>query len=176
MNIENTVICVDWDDLQNVVETAYQGEDDLSKDFYDWYLKKNEYLLKKGYIKFWNDGIIHCIVRFDLTEPDEAEFEIVTEYGKKICLFYFEREKNLTLDPGSIEIDIDFYNPAAATDEMFLSKFEITEIDDKHVKAVCYGEEISPEKSGTVVKAVTYHNFKFEKTKEGYKATISFDI
>ena len=65
---------------------------------------------------------------------------------------------------------------AVDTEEMFFSKFEITEIDNKHVKAVCYGEEISPEKSGTVVKAVTYHNFKFEKTKEGYKARVSFDI
>lgn len=62
------------------------------------------------------------------------------------------------------------------TDQVFFNKFEILEIDEKHLKAKCYGEPITPEKGETVVKAVTYHQFKFEKTKEGYKARVSLDI
>ena len=64
------------------------------------------------------------------------------------------------------------------TDELFFSKFEILEIDKngKYLKAKCYGEPITPEKGETVVKAVTYYKYKFEKTKKSYKARVSLDI
>ncbi len=62
------------------------------------------------------------------------------------------------------------------TEEMFFSKFEVTEIDEKHLKAKVYGEDMVQEKGGTVVKAVTYYKYKFEKTKEGYKVNVSLDI
>jgi len=62
------------------------------------------------------------------------------------------------------------------TEEMFFKKFEIKEIKGNSVKAVAYGEPITPAKSGTVVKAVTYYKFKMEKTEDGLKATVSLDI
>ncbi len=61
-------------------------------------------------------------------------------------------------------------------EEMFFSKFRVVEIDDTHLVAYIYGEEITPEKGETVVKAVTYHQYKFEKTDDGYKVRVSFDI
>ncbi len=61
-------------------------------------------------------------------------------------------------------------------EEMFFSKFEIKKISDKELEAEVYGEPLSKEKSGTVVKAVTYYNFKLEKIDKGYKASISVDI
>lgn len=60
--------------------------------------------------------------------------------------------------------------------EMFFSKFDIKKISDKELEADVYGEPISKEKSGTVVKAVTYYEFNLEKTKKGYKAVVSLDI
>ena len=60
--------------------------------------------------------------------------------------------------------------------EMFFSKFDIKKISDKELEADVYGEPISKEKSGTVVKAVTYYEFNLEKTKKGYKAVVSVDI
>ena len=60
--------------------------------------------------------------------------------------------------------------------EMFFSKFEILEVSEKRLKAKIYGEKISPEKGETVVKAVTYHNFKLEKNKKGYLVRVVFDI
>jgi len=60
--------------------------------------------------------------------------------------------------------------------EMFFSKFDIKKISDKELEADVYGESISKEKSGTVVKAVTYYEFNLEKTKKGYKAVVSLDI
>lgn len=64
------------------------------------------------------------------------------------------------------------------TEELFFSKFEILEIEKKgkYLKAKCYGETITPEKGETVVKAVTYYKYKFEKTKKGYKVRVSLDI
>ncbi|MFC1723743.1 archease [Nanoarchaeota archaeon] len=61
-------------------------------------------------------------------------------------------------------------------EEMFFSKFKVVEIDEKHLVAYAYGEDVVPEKGETVVKAVTYHQYKFEKLPEGYKVRVSFDI
>ena len=61
-------------------------------------------------------------------------------------------------------------------EEMFFSEFEINRISDTHLRAKLYGEEISAEKGETVVKAVTYHNFKFEKTPEGFLTQVVVDI
>lgn len=59
---------------------------------------------------------------------------------------------------------------------MFFSRFIVEKIDEKSLKAKIYGEPASPEKGETIVKAVTYYKFNVEKTKEGYKATVSLDI
>jgi SHS2 domain-containing protein len=61
-------------------------------------------------------------------------------------------------------------------ESMFFSKFTITEISDRHLVAFAYGEDISPEKGNTVVKAVTYHQFSFKKTEDGYVCRVSLDI
>lgn len=62
------------------------------------------------------------------------------------------------------------------TKGMFFSKFEILELDEKHVKAKAFGEPITPEKGETVVKAVLYYGFKLEKVKKGYVARVGCDI
>ncbi len=62
------------------------------------------------------------------------------------------------------------------TEEMFFSRFDVNEISENHLKANIYGEPISPEKAGVVVKGVTYYKLKIEKIKNNYKATISLDI
>ncbi len=60
--------------------------------------------------------------------------------------------------------------------EMFFSKFRVIEIDDKHLVAFVYGEPVSREKGKTVVKAVTYYEFKLEKSSSGYVCRASLDI
>jgi len=89
----------------------------------------------------------------------------------------------------AVEIKVKAHNPeemmiswlqelisAVDLKDMFFSKFKVTEIDDKHLKAKCWGEPITPAKGETVVKAVTYYKYKFEKTKKGYVVNISLDI
>ena len=59
---------------------------------------------------------------------------------------------------------------------MFFSKFKITKITEKHLTAFVYGEPVSTKKGKTVVKAVTYHQYEFKKTKDGYMCRVSLDI
>ncbi|MBT3940728.1 archease [Candidatus Woesearchaeota archaeon] len=63
--------------------------------------------------------------------------------------------------------------------ELFFSKFEV-KVNKKGkkfvAKGVAHGEDYSSEKSGTVVKGVTYYNFKVEKTKKGFKCRVVVDI
>ncbi len=65
------------------------------------------------------------------------------------------------------EIDIE---------SMFFSEFDIISIDEKHLKADLYGEDISREKGNTVVKAVTNYKFTLKKDDAGYRATAALDI
>ena len=63
--------------------------------------------------------------------------------------------------------------------ELFFSKFKI-KVQKKAKKLAAegqvWGESYSPEKSGTVVKGVTYYDFKVSKTAKGYKARVVVDI
>ena len=61
-------------------------------------------------------------------------------------------------------------------EEMFFSRFEISEINEKDLKARVFGESTSREKGGTVVKAVTYHKYSIKKDKKGYSVSIVLDI
>ena len=61
-------------------------------------------------------------------------------------------------------------------DEMFFSKFLVLEISETKLKAVISGEGVVKEKGETLVKAVTYYQYKFEKTDQGYMTRVSLDI
>jgi SHS2 domain-containing protein len=61
-------------------------------------------------------------------------------------------------------------------EELFFSSFEIQKVTPTILKAKVYGEEAKPELGGTVVKAVTYYKFRFEKTPGGYMTRVSLDI
>jgi SHS2 domain-containing protein len=65
---------------------------------------------------------------------------------------------------------------AVDIEEMFFGKFEILKISETELEAKIYGEPVSREKGETVVKSLTYHQYKFEKTENGFVARISCDI
>jgi len=65
------------------------------------------------------------------------------------------------------------------TENMFFSKFEVLELkkDGKiKLKVKCLGEDVRQELVLTIAKAVTYHKYSVEKTKEGWVATVVLDI
>ena len=69
----------------------------------------------------------------------------------------------------------------SASQSMLFSKFEVSEIDDRHLKARIFGEEfdIDKHKIETEVKAATYHRLKISNSTlpEGVlQAEIIFDI
>ena len=74
--------------------------------------------------------------------------------------------------------DLIFYKDA---DLLVFSKFDI-EIEEKYqefyLTCKAYGEQVDHTKHDPKVdvKAVTLHQFKFEKTKDGYKAFVILDI
>jgi SHS2 domain-containing protein len=59
---------------------------------------------------------------------------------------------------------------------MFFSSFKISEISRTGLKAEIFGEPISKEKGGTVVKAVTNYKFGLKRLKGNYISSISLDI
>lgn len=63
---------------------------------------------------------------------------------------------------------------------LFLSQFRIKNINTQQgfiLKAEAFGERISPEKGGTVVKGITYYGLELTKTAEGgYRAQVAMDI
>ncbi|MBS3112512.1 archease [Candidatus Woesearchaeota archaeon] len=61
-------------------------------------------------------------------------------------------------------------------EEMFFSKFNITKISETSLDAEIYGEDITPNKGETVVKAVTYFGFDLRKEKGKYIGTATLDI
>ncbi len=106
------------------------------------------------------EAMFHIICKIDQIRPEkEVKVEVKADNTEDLMINW------LQYLIASVDIE-----------EMFFSKFKITEIDDKHLIGYAYGEPISPEKGETVVKAVTYHQYKFEKTEEGYKVRVSFDI
>ncbi|MBI4333291.1 MAG: archease [Chloroflexi bacterium] len=60
--------------------------------------------------------------------------------------------------------------------QLVLKRFDITELDDHHLKADCYGEKYDPQKHHLKmgVKAATYHMLEVDREKN--QAQVIFDV
>jgi len=58
------------------------------------------------------------------------------------------------------------------------SAFKVLEVDNDHLVASVKGEKFAPARHEVVhaIKAVTYHQLKVHKTREGWATTIIFDV
>lgn len=63
-------------------------------------------------------------------------------------------------------------------EEVLFKEFDIIQITETKLQAKCYGEKINSKKHHLQreVKAATYHQLKVEKTMEGWRAQVIFDI
>ena len=61
-------------------------------------------------------------------------------------------------------------------EDMFFSKFQVIEVSDTKLRAKVWGEEANPKKGETVVKALTYYGYEFEKKKDGFRVKVAMDI
>ena len=106
------------------------------------------------------EAMFTMICKIDKVEPaKEKKIEVTAECVEDLMINWLQ-----TL---IAEVDIE---------GMFFSKFKITDISETHMTAFIYGEPITPEKGETVVKAVTYHQYEFNKTDDGYMCRVSLDI
>ena len=65
-----------------------------------------------------------------------------------------------------------------STQQMLFCRFEITEIDDRHLQATALGEPVDPSRHelSTEIKAVTYHQLKVVESNQMWTARVLFDI
>jgi len=65
-----------------------------------------------------------------------------------------------------------------STRSLAIRRVEITSVEPTQVQATAFGEEFSQERHGlkVEVKTPTYHQYRVEKTNEGYRATVIFDV
>jgi len=63
------------------------------------------------------------------------------------------------------------------TEAILFKRFDISQLDDTHLKARSYGEKVdsSKHKLKTGVKGATYHMLKVDKT-DGFRVQVLFDI
>lgn len=84
-------------------------DEDITKEFYDWYLKEEEFPIEKGLfiMEINKDGANTSYgIEFDLTDPDEVLLDIIVRGSKKkFAQFNFYRNDNLTMKNISVEID-----------------------------------------------------------------------
>ena len=65
-----------------------------------------------------------------------------------------------------------------STHSLAIHRVEIASIEPTRVKATVFGEEFDAERHGlrVEVKTPTYHQYRIDKTDEGYRATVLFDV
>ncbi len=65
-----------------------------------------------------------------------------------------------------------------ATEYFIIKKVKITTVDSNRIEAEVGGERFDPDRHRIKIeiKIPTYHMFAIEKSKEGYKATVIFDV
>ena len=54
-------------------------------------------------------------------------------------------------------------------------EFSVQELSPKAIRALCWGDKPADEIK-TEIKAVTYHELEFKKTKDGFRARVIFDV
>jgi SHS2 domain-containing protein len=104
---------------------------------------------------------------------------------------------NLIADPGMVSeetsLDVEVEAPdresllvswinellyQSDVEQMLFKRFEINEIDERHLKAKVHGERIDPSRHGlkTQVKAATYHGLKIEEKGGMVEVRVILDI
>ncbi len=64
------------------------------------------------------------------------------------------------------------------TEGWLFSRFDIEELTERALRATAWGERLDPSRHviDREVKAVTYHHLRIERTKDGYRVRIVFDL
>jgi SHS2 domain-containing protein len=65
-----------------------------------------------------------------------------------------------------------------STHSLAIRRVEIDSVEPTQIKATVYGEEFDAARHGlkVEVKTPTYHEYRIDKTEDGYRATVLFDV
>ncbi|HTW90230.1 MAG TPA: archease [bacterium] len=65
-----------------------------------------------------------------------------------------------------------------STRSLAIARIEINSVEPTHISATVYGEEFDRERHGlkVEVKTPTYHQYRIDKTDDGYRATVILDV
>jgi SHS2 domain-containing protein len=111
------------------------------------------------------------------TNAAEGMFSLITDTSKINPLI--KQEIELSAD-GIESLLVDWLNELLYfldVNHVVFGSFEILELDNNTIKAVCYGEKINGKHEiKREVKAATYHMLNLSKDENGYKAQVIFDI
>jgi SHS2 domain-containing protein len=106
----------------------------------------------------------------------EALFSVIAQTGK----LKEDVSKEISVEGDDVrELMVNWLQELIArvdVEGLFFRRFEVKEISEKKLRAVCYGQEARPELGETLVKAVTYYKLRVEKTSSGWMAGVSLDI
>ena len=104
-------------------------------------------------------------------DRDEARTTGERSETRKIDIVGFDRESLLVNWLNEL-------NYISQTEFVLFNDFRIQEISDTVIKAEALGEKINPAKHHIKleIKAATYHNLLVEKTEEGWRIQVIFDI
>jgi SHS2 domain-containing protein len=66
----------------------------------------------------------------------------------------------------------------ADAEDLALLRAEVTKLAEREVWGVVYGEKFNKarHRAGTYIKAVTYHELRVERTKQGWKGRVYLDV
>jgi len=108
-DIKNTVI-VPYEDVNRMINFCKDDEDNISRDFYDWYLnEKPAFFMVSGMlivdsIKNWKE---RAAISFDFTNPDEPSFSALAYKDQSVvCKWRMTRMENLTMK--DVKLDFDY--------------------------------------------------------------------
>lgn len=65
-----------------------------------------------------------------------------------------------------------------STRSLAVARVEVVSVEPNHINATVYGEEFDAERHGlkVEVKTPTYHQYRIDKTDDGYRATVILDV
>jgi len=106
--IDKTIVA-SYDDITRIADFC-KKDGVISKDFMDWYVKENTFFSKTGMLII--EDIFHkqpqnkfCF-SFDFTDYEYPKFSMYDYYTQKqICNYTFDREKNISMNDISININ-----------------------------------------------------------------------
>lgn len=117
-----------------------------------------------------------------LPEAFEAQAQGMFDVMAELPLVQPKEEFKVSADGADDEmLLVDFLNELLFlfdAKRLLLKEFHVAETGGGKLKAVVKGEEIDLSRHviKTPVKAVTYHMLKVERTQEGYRTTVVYDI